>query len=78
MKPTIKYEIEETLVQVVHDDGEVFVKHGVLIEGEQLSVIYDCDGEFFPFVSNSNQDLAHMLSTQNLSLQGGNGKTELR
>lgn len=72
MKPTIKYDIKETLVQVVHDDGEVVVKYGVLIEGEQLCVIYDCDGEFFPFVSNSNQDLDHMLSTQGLSLQVGN------
>jgi len=72
LKPKIKYDIEETLVQGIHDDGEVVVKYGVLIEGEQLSLIYDCDGEFLSFVSNSNQDLAHMLSTQNLSLQVGN------
>ena len=50
MKATIKYKIKETLVQVIHDHGEVVVENGVLIEGEQLCTIYDLDEESFPFV----------------------------
>lgn len=74
LKQTILYRIIEIPVQVRHDQGEVVVKNGVLIEGEQLCVIYDCDGEYYPFVSTSNHELVHMLSTQYLSLLVGNWK----
>ncbi len=72
MKPTIQYRIKETPVQVIHDYGEVVVKNGVLIEGEQLCAIYDLDEESFPFVCTLSHDLDHMLSTQGLSMQIGN------
>ena len=72
MKPTIQYKIKKHLVQVIHDDGEVVVKNGVLIEGEQLCAIYDLDEESFPFVCTLVDDLDHMLSTQGLSMQVGN------
>ncbi len=72
MKPTIQYRIKETLVQVIHDEGEVVVKNGVLIEGEQLCVIYDLDEESFPFVCTLGHDLDHLLSTRGLSMQIGN------
>ena len=67
MKATIKYKIKETLVQLIHDNGEVVVKNGVLIEGEQLCTIYDLDEESFPFVCTLVHELKHMLSTQGLS-----------
>ena len=66
MKATIKYKIKETLVQVIHDHGEVVVENGVLIEGEQLCTIYDLDEESFPFVCTLVHELKHMLSTQGL------------
>ncbi len=72
MKPTIRYRIKETPVQVIHDYGELVVKNGVLIEGEQFCAIYDLDEESFPFVCTLNQDLDHMLSTQGLLIQIGN------
>ena len=33
MRETIKYRIKEMSVQVIHDNGEVVVKNGFLIEG---------------------------------------------
>ncbi|WP_399630147.1 hypothetical protein [Sporosarcina sp. SG10008] len=72
MKPIIQYRIKETPVQVIHDNGEVVVKNGVLMEGEQLCAIYDLDEESFPFVCTLNHDLDHTLSTQGLSMQVGN------
>jgi len=68
MKPTIKYDIEETLVQVIHDDGEVVVKRGVWLEGEGLCAIYDLDENWFPFVCTISGDLGHMLATRFLNV----------
>ena len=45
LKPMIQYRIQETAVQVIHGDGEVAIKNGILIEGEQLCTIYDLDEE---------------------------------
>lgn len=72
----IQYRIQETAVQVIHDDREVTVKNGVLIEGDQLCTIYDLDGESFLFVCTSVHDLTHMLASQGLSVQIGNGEAE--
>ena len=69
MKPTFKYRIKETPVQVIHDDEGVVVKNGVLIEGEQLCAIYDLDEMWFPFVCTLLEDLGHMLATQYLSMR---------
>ncbi|MBO0602627.1 hypothetical protein I2483_13245 [Sporosarcina sp. E16_3] len=63
MKSTIKYRIEETLVQVIHDDGEVVVKRAVWVEGEGLCAIYDLDENWFPYVCTLSGDLGHMLAT---------------
>lgn len=62
MKSNIQYRIQETPVQVIHDDGEVVVRNGVLIEGEQLCAIYDLDEEWFPFVCTLVEDLSYMPS----------------
>ncbi|MER2090645.1 MAG: hypothetical protein ABS920_12970 [Sporosarcina sp.] len=64
MKPTIKYDIEETLIQLIHDDGEVVVKRAVWIEGEGLCAIFDLDEEWFPYVCTISGDLGHLLATQ--------------
>jgi len=64
MKPTNKYDIKESLVQVVHNDGEVIVKRGVWLEGEGLCAIYDLDENWFPFVCTISGDLGYMLASR--------------
>ncbi|NYF25679.1 hypothetical protein [Sporosarcina sp. JAI121] len=64
MKPTIKYDIEETLIQLIHDDGEVVVKRAVWVEGEDLCAIFDLDEEWFPYVCTISGDLGHVLATE--------------
>ncbi len=69
MKQTTKYTIKETPVQVIRDQGEVVVKSGVLIEGEQLCVIYDLDEGHFKFVCATRFVLNSMLATQDLRMK---------
>ena len=69
MKPMIKYQIQETPIQVVHDNGEVVIKNGILLEGDQLCAIYDTDEASFSFVCTMIDDLTRMLSTQSLSIR---------
>ncbi len=72
----IQYRIQETAVQVIRDDGKVAIKNGVLIEGEQLCTIYNLDEESFSFVCAMIEDLAHILSSQGLSMQVGDYEEE--
>ena len=68
MKPTIKYKLKETPVQVIHDNGEIIVRNGVLVGGERLCAIYDLDEEWFPFVCTIIEDLGHILATECVSM----------
>jgi len=69
LKSTFKYSIEETLVQVIHDDGEVVVKRGIWVEGEGLCAIYDLDEGHFKFVCTTRFELNIMLATQDLRMK---------
>lgn len=69
MKPMIQYEIQETAVQVIHDNGEIVIMNGILIEGDQLCAIYDLDDKSFSFTCALIEDLGHMLSFQDLSIR---------
>jgi len=65
----IQYKIRETAVQVIHDDGEIVIMNGILIEGEQLCTIYDLDDKSFSFACALIEDLYHILSFQDLSMR---------
>lgn len=69
MKPMIQYKIRETAVQVIHDNGEIVIMNGILIEGDQLCTIYDLDDKSFSFACALIEDLHHMLSFQDLSIR---------
>lgn len=71
MKPMIQYKIRETAVQVIHDDGEIVIMNGILIEGDQLCAIYDLDDKSFSLACALIEDLYHMLSFQDLSMRVG-------
>lgn len=54
-------------IQLLEGNGEVYLKKGLLIEGEGLCAIYS-DG-YFDFVCTADYELDHILATQNLTLK---------
>lgn len=65
----IQYKIKETAVRVVHDNGEIVIANGILIEGDQLCAVYDLDDQAFYYVSGLIEDLYTILACQYLSLE---------
>ncbi|AOV06458.1 hypothetical protein [Sporosarcina ureilytica] len=63
----MKINLEETEIQLLDDNGDVFLEKGILIEGDGLCAIYS-NGSF-DFVCTAGYELDHILTSQNLTLQ---------
>lgn len=63
----MKLDINKTEIQLLEDNGEIYLEKGVLIEGDGLCAIY-VNG-YFDFVCTAGYELDHILATQNLTLK---------
>lgn len=63
----MEFNVEKTNIQLLEDDGEVYLENGVLIEGDGLCAIY-VDG-YFDFVCTTIMELGHILAARNLIIQ---------
>lgn len=63
----MEFNVEKTNIQLLEDNGEVYLENGVLIEGDGLCAIY-VDG-YFDFVCTTIMELGHILAARNLIIQ---------
>lgn len=59
--------VEKTNIQLLEDDGGVYLEKGVLIEGDGLCAIY-VDG-YFDCVCTTVTELGHILTSRNLIIK---------
>lgn len=60
----MNFNIKKTNIQLLKDNGEIYLKKGILLEGNGLCAIY-ADGHF-DFVCTSAHETGNMLATKNL------------
>lgn len=63
----LEFNVEKTGIQLLEDDGEVYLEKGTLIEGDGLCAIYV--DEYFDFVCTTISELGHMLAARNLIIK---------
>ena len=63
----MKFDLKETNIQLLEDNGEIFLENGILVEGEGLCAIYA--NSSFDFVCTTGCELGNILATQNLTLK---------
>ena len=63
----MKFELKKTNIQLIEDNGEIYLENGILVEGEGLCAIY-ANGSF-DFVCTAGYELDHILATQNLTMK---------
>ena len=63
----MEFEVEKTNIQLLEDNGEIYLEKGILIEGDGLCAIY-ADG-YFDFVCTAGNELEHILASRSLTLK---------
>lgn len=63
----MELKVEKTDIQLIEDNGEIYLEKGILIEGDGFCAIYA--GGSFEFVCTADYELDHILATQNLKIR---------
>ena len=63
----MEFDVKKTSIQLLEDNGEVYLEKCILIVGDGLCVIY-ADG-YFDFVCTAISELGHILAARNLIIK---------
>lgn len=63
----MELQLTKTEIQLIEQNGEIYLDKGLLIEGDGLCAIYS-EGSF-DFVCTADYELGHILATQNLTIK---------